>query len=184
MIDKAIIEQKKLLRKEIYRQKALFTNEEKEVQDKFVNSQILKHSKIKNAKTIMAYWAMPDEVDLTESILELHKEKTILLPIVTHDHLVIRKFDGLDSLQEGIAYGILEPTGELVEDYSSIDVVIVPGMAFDMEMNRMGRGKAYYDNFLVQTQAYKLAVCFDFQIVEKVPADKHDVKMDEVCTFK
>ena len=100
---------KNFCEKEIYRQKALFTNEEKEVQDKFVNSQILKHSKIKNAKTIMAYWAMPDEVDLTESILELHKEKLFFCQLLPRDHLVIRKFDGLDSLQEGIAYGILEP---------------------------------------------------------------------------
>lgn len=75
----------------------------------------------------------------------------------------------------------MEPTGELFTDYDLIDVAIVPGMAFDREGHRLGRGKGYYDRFLAQLpHIYKIGICFPFQLVDKVPADVHDILMDEV----
>lgn len=61
-----------------------------------------------------------------------------------------------------------------------IDVILVPGVAFDAYGNRLGRGKGYYDKILKQTNAYKIGVCFDFQFIENVPTEVHDVKMDKV----
>ena len=94
--------------------------------------------------------------------------------------MVLRRYEGPDSLREG-AYGILEPVGELFNDYSSIDLVIVPGMAFDHAGHRLGRGKGYYDRLLPQlTKAYKIGLCFDFQMTDNVPHDEKDVVMEEV----
>ena len=75
----------------------------------------------------------------------------------------------------------MEPDGPLFSDYDAIDVAIIPGMSFDAEGNRLGRGKGYYDRFLAQASSvYKLGICFDFQKVEHVPHTPTDIVMDEV----
>ena len=68
-------------------------------------------------------------------------------------------------------FGIKEPTGETFLEYDKIDLVIVPGVAFDRTLNRMGRGKGFYDRLLPKIKAPKVAVCFDFQLMEKIPAN-------------
>lgn len=79
------------------------------------------------------------------------------------------------------AFGIMEPSGELFTDYSRITLAVVPGMAFDSHGHRLGRGKGYYDRFLpLLPQAYKIGVCFPFQLVDDVPIEPTDVVMDEV----
>ena len=65
--------------------------------------------------------------------------------------------------------------------YSEIDVAIIPGMSFDNDGNRLGRGKGYYDRLLAKIpQTYKIGMCFDFQKVEEVPTEETDIRMDEV----
>ena len=92
----------------------------------------------------------------------------------------LRRYTARHDLQLG-AYGLLEPTGELFTVYDTIDVAIVPGMAFDAEGYRLGRGKGYYDRFLARVPyLYKIGLCFSWQMVDKVPHDKHDIVMDEV----
>ncbi|MBW2999653.1 5-formyltetrahydrofolate cyclo-ligase, partial [Candidatus Woesearchaeota archaeon] len=65
---------------------------------------------------------------------------------------------------------------------SEIDLVILPGAAFDKKGNRIGSGSGYYDIFLKGMDCPKIALCFDFQIVKKIPAEEHDVKADKVIT--
>ena len=75
----------------------------------------------------------------------------------------------------------MEPSGELFDDYAAIDLAVVPGMAFDIQNNRLGRGKGYYDRMLPKlVNAYKIGVCFSFQRLPGIPAEGNDVKMDEV----
>ena len=94
--------------------------------------------------------------------------------------MVLRTYEGEEHTQEG-AFHIQEPTGENITDYQSIDVVIIPGMAFDSAGNRLGRGKGYYDRFLPKvSQSYKIGVCYGFQLVERVPTGDFDQPMDEV----
>ena len=84
------------------------------------------------------------------------------------------------DLQGGF-FDIMEPVGEPFERYEDIDLAVVPGMAFDSQNNRLGRGKGYYDRMLPRlTKAYKIGVCFDFQRLPGIPADEHDCKVDEV----
>jgi 5-formyltetrahydrofolate cyclo-ligase len=76
--------------------------------------------------------------------------------------------------------GIYEPVGEDYSPDKLINLIIVPGMAFDVNNNRLGRGKAFYDKFLSQTSACKIGVGFDFQLVDELPNTEKDIKMDEV----
>ena len=110
--------------------------------------------------------------------------KKVLLPKVVSDtEMVLCRYTGRDSLQKG-AFGIMEPTGPVMpkEKYNDIKVVLVPGVAFDKENRRLGRGKGYYDRFLSSFSQPRCAVfygvCFDFQRVDAIPADEHDVCMD------
>ena len=64
----------------------------------------------------------------------------------------------------------------------SFDLVIVPGVAFDRQGGRLGYGKGYYDRFLDQSHAFRLALAFDFQLLETVPTEIHDVPMDGILT--
>ena len=76
--------------------------------------------------------------------------------------------------------GIYEPVGEDYSPDKLINMIIVPGMAFDVNNNRLGRGKAFYDKFLSQTSVCKIGVGFDFQLVDELPNTEKDIKMDEV----
>jgi 5-formyltetrahydrofolate cyclo-ligase len=130
----------------------------------------------------MLYSALPDEVPTQKLFDEfLAQGKTVLLPRVVSDtDMELRRYTGRHDLQEG-AYGIMEPTGELFTDYDAIDVAIVPGMAFDADGHRLGRGKGYYDRFLSRVpNIYKIGLCFSWQMVDCVPSDEHDIMMDEV----
>ena len=140
-----------------------------------------------DAQTIMAYYSLPDEVNTHGLIDELVAEgKTVLLPKVTGtDTMELRRYTGRADLQEG-TYHILEPVGEPFTDYAGIDLIHVPGLAFDAVGHRLGRGRGYYDRFLLSlfTIHYSLftsiGVCFDFQKVDEVPVDAHDIVMDKV----
>lgn len=139
------------------------------------------------AQTIMAYYSLPDEVNTHGLIDDLVAEgKTVLLPKVTGpDTMELRRYTGRDDLQEG-AYHILEPMGELFTDFSSIDLILVPGLAFDAAGHRLGRGRGYYDRllsslFTIHSSLFSsIGVCFDFQKVDEVPVDAHDMAMDKV----
>ena len=139
-------------------------------------------SHLASSNTILLYNALSDEVP-TQALMDklVAQGKTVLLPCVINDtDMELRRYTGPQDLQTG-SFGIQEPTGELFTDYDAIDVAIVPGMAFDAEGHRLGRGKGYYDRFLSRVpHLYKIGLCFSWQLVDQVPYDEHDIKMDEV----
>jgi 5-formyltetrahydrofolate cyclo-ligase len=77
---------------------------------------------------------------------------------------------------------IWEPVGEVFDHYDSIDLIIVPGLAFDRNKNRMGYGKGFYDKLLPHIQAKKAGICFEFQLFEQIPVDHFDQPMDLILT--
>ena len=142
------------------------------------------HPRITDSQTILLYCALPDEVPTLELLERLTAQgKTVLLPRVISDkEMELRRYTGRADLTEG-AFGIMEPVGEPFLDYDSIDVAIIPGMAFDHEGHRLGRGKGYYDRFLSNVPyIYKIGVCFPWQLVDEVPTDEHDIRMDCVIS--
>lgn len=136
---------------------------------------------LRDAKVVLAYYSLPDEVDTHVLIDELVAEgKTVLLPKVLDDSTMeLRRYTGPQDLCEG-AYHIMEPSGEPFTDFSQIDVALIPGIAFDAQGHRLGRGKGYYDRFLSLLKTQTIGLCFDFQKVAEVPVDAHDVVVDRV----
>ena len=144
--------------------------------------EVLLLEKLHLYKVIMLYSALPDEVPTQTLMAALVAQgKTVLLPrVINEKDMELRRYTGPQDLQAG-AYGIMEPTGERFTDHEAIDVAIVPGMAFDTEGHRLGRGKGYYDRFLSRVPyLHKIGLCFSWQIVDCVPCDEHDIVMDEV----
>lgn len=138
----------------------------------------------RQASCIALYHAIPGEVQ-TAGILERWSDKKrLLLPLVVGDDLCFSPYRSDDTLTPG-AFGILEPTEtETAIPESAIDLIIVPGIAFDRQLNRMGRGKGYYDRLLATLQAPKIGICFHFQLQETIPIEPFDQKMDLIITEK
>lgn len=150
---------------------------------------LLAHPKVQQADTIILYHSLPDEV-YTHALLDtlLKQGKRILLPkVMSETQMTLHEYYGPNSLTKG-AFGILEPNNdnEKISVKIKVNVIIVPGVAFDRQGNRLGRGKGYYDRLLVDftttsfAHIYKIGVCFPFQVVESIPHSFFDIPMDEV----
>lgn len=173
---------KKQLRKQIRERKKEFSLSEKIELSKPVFEKIEKEELFKEAKVVLLYYSMDDEVYTHDFVEKHYKTKTILLPCVDGDDLILRQYLGIESMKAGEQFGILEPVGKEFNDLEKIDLMIIPGVAFDKEKNRLGRGRGFYDRLLKTVNATKIGVCFDFQIVEQVPTEDFDVKMDVVIS--
>jgi len=175
-------EQKNALRKRMRILKKEVPIEEKKHRSQVIWGKVEQLSAFRDSKVVMAYWSMNDEVYTHDFVKKWAQDKTIVLPAVNKDVLELRIFEGMHSVEEGERYGILEPSGSSLAAPKLVDFIIVPGVAFDRQNNRLGRGKAYYDKLLRDIAAYRVGVCFDFQYVDSVPTDEHDVAVDHVVT--
>ena len=175
---------KKEIRKEIRELKKQYTWDGKKEKSVSVWEQVEQDEHFRQARVVLAYWSMDDEVFTHDFVEKWGGKKELLLPCVRGDELDIRYFEGKEKLCPGEGYAIPEPVGELFTDWDRIDVVLVPGVAFDRKGNRLGRGKGYYDKILKQTHAYKLGICFDFQFLNAIPTEEHDIPMDAVICSK
>lgn len=175
---------KRALRSMIRNEKRHFSQQELGEMSLCVCDSLLSNARLCSSDVILMYYPLPDEVDVTSVISYLYeRHKTVLLPKVVSDtEMTIHRYCGEDSLVVG-AYGIKEPCGEVFDNVGDIDLAVVPGMAFDCNGNRLGRGKGYYDRFLSRAcNIYKVGVCFPFQMVDYVPCGKDDVRMDEIIS--
>lgn len=150
-----------------------------------IMQQVEEIPEFQQAKTILLYWSMDDEVQTHDFVNKWYQQKTLLLPCVDGDDLRLRQYTGPDCLKAGEQFGIGEPTGPEFTALETIGMIIVPGMAFDRNNNRMGRGRGFYDRLLKSTpNAFKVGVAFDFQMVENVPTEEFDVPMNAVIFEK
>lgn len=137
-----------------------------------------RHLDFVNARIVLLYHSLPDEVSTRDLLLRYAGRKTILLPVVVGEDLQLRVYQP-ETMKTG-AFGIMEPEGEPFTRYSDIDLAVIPGMAFDMDGHRLGRGRGYYDRLLPLVPCRKIGLCFPFQFVETVPSEPHDIAVDEV----
>lgn len=177
-----IDQKKKEIRKQIRELKKQYSPEVKKAKSENIFKQLEDLQEFDQANIVMAYWSMDDEVYTHDFILKWHQQKKIILPVVKGDELELKVFSGVQNMVKSQSFGINEPIGENFYDLEKVDLIIVPGVAFDMNNNRLGRGKAYYDKLLKTTKAYKAGVCFDFQLIDSVPVDEYDITMDLVIS--
>jgi len=134
------------------------------------------------ADTVACYCALPTEVQTEALIAKWNKTKTLLLPATDEGKLRWYAYHS-DIKMTKSQLRITEPVPEGEEIPScEIDLVIVPGIAFDRRLNRLGRGKGYYDRFLASFDKPVVGLCFGFQLFDTIPADIHDIKMTQIIT--
>ncbi|HWQ74741.1 MAG TPA: 5-formyltetrahydrofolate cyclo-ligase [Syntrophomonas sp.] len=138
---------------------------------------------VQKARTIMGYASIQNEVAL-ESFYEQQRRqgRTILLPRVQGDLIEAVEWKGWKETKVS-SFGICEPVGSSFPP-EEIDVVLVPGLAFDGRGFRLGYGRGYYDRFLPELRpgAFKCGICYEFQVVESVFPHAEDVSMHWIVT--
>lgn len=149
-----------------------------QLSDKIIQ-RIAENHLFQQANTVAIYHALPDEVQTADFIEKWYPKKKILLPVVEGENLSLQLYKGKASLKTG-SFGILEP--DETEKGIKPDLIIVPGIAFDHQRNRLGRGKGYYDRLLSDNSIPTIGICFHFQLFDQIPTDIHDQKMSLIIT--
>lgn len=166
------------LRRNIRNLKAQYDAAQLAVLSEEACGKLLSHPCWNSAHSVLLYASLSDEVDTSQLISQaLQNGKRMFLPVVEGDVLALKAYRGKVVVGP---YGIREPVGERLLDYRQIDLAVIPGMAFDRLGHRLGRGKGYYDRLLPSLRAYKIGLCFPFQLLDSVPANIYDQRVDEV----
>ncbi len=182
---------KKELRKKIIQQRDLLSAEEISIKSEQIARLLYSHPAYREAETIMFFISFGTEVDTRPMVEETIKAcKVVLAPKPlpeTREMIPSQLLDWDRDLVPG-AYNIPEPKEEALRPYKpeAIDLIIVPGVAFDLTGNRLGYGGGYYDRFfqLLRPQVPLLALVFDLQIVPEVPVEQWDRRVDLIITEK
>lgn len=132
------------------------------------------------AEHVLMYHSLADELSTREFIDRWSGRKHFYLPRVNGVNLDILPYDRT-RLHLG-AFNIEEPTGDETSDINDIELIIVPGVAYDRRGNRIGRGKGYYDRLLRDTHAVTIGVAYSCQLCDDIEPDEFDVPVDYVIT--
>ena len=170
------------IRKEIKKARREITGDERRVKSLAAQMLLIATAEYTEAKSIMLYFPLGSETD-TAYISEkaFADGKRVIYPVTDEASGVITPVEAIRGAEftKG-GFGILEPKGE---GYTGmIDLVVVPGVAFDRRGGRLGFGKGCYDAFLIGTDAYRIGLCYDVQLLDTLPTEAHDVRMDAVIT--
>ena len=186
--EKAVSTDKKKIRKEMIDKRSSMEDMEVTKKSFEICEKIMSMNIYKNSKVILAYMSARHEVDLSYLIGKAIEEgKLVYLPKVeSKTDMKFYLYDG--NLKLG-KFGIKEPVSKAALDEELLKeegvLMIVPGVAFDKTKNRLGHGGGYYDRFFDKdNKLFKLAVGYDYQILDSVPADEHDKKVDTIVTEK
>jgi 5-formyltetrahydrofolate cyclo-ligase len=186
-----ILTEKKLLRQEVASHRKNENRESVERKSIEITRKVVNSEFFINSGTIMCYMDFNNEV-MTKYIIShcFENGKRVILPLVDtiNGERKIVPYEIMD-LETDVApgvFGILEPKKDSAKicDPEEIDLVIVPGVAFDINKNRLGYGAGFYDRFLksVKPDCAKVGIAFEFQIFEAVPVEEHDIPLDFVIT--
>ena len=172
---------KKRVRELLAQKRRLLSKEDIAEQSSKVVAAVEQMPSFQSAKTVLIYYPTHNEVDLLSLIKRYKKEKTFLFPVVHRKTMTACPYEGNAKMHRG-KFNIPEPT---TEPYvGDIDLILVPGVGFDKSGNRLGRGGGYYDKFITRLgrKTLLVGVGYDFQLVEEVPANRWDKRLDYVVT--
>jgi len=148
-----------------------------------LKNKLFRNRVFKKAKTVMFYMPFGGEVDTVDMIRSAQKiGKIVVVPVCGKNRMMspcVLKDKG--TLLRG-PYGIREPALKKPVNLKSLDLVIVPGLAFDKQGRRLGRGKGYYDRFLSKISRHSIAIglAYDFQILPFIPTTEYDIDVHKV----
>jgi len=146
---------------------------------------LMETEEFSQAGVVALYAPIHNEMETADVLRQaLASGKTVLFPAVCPDGLVFRSIVNASDLHKG-AFGIPEPAMKCpAHPPGEADLIVVPGVVFDMEGRRIGYGKGYYDRALhrLEGNGRLIGFCYDFQVVEEIPGYSHDVQMDLIIT--
>lgn len=174
---------KNTLREKLLEKRGELDKEEVIKKGNILKEKLFSLKEYKKAKTVMFFVSFGKEIYTHNMVQEALKDesKTIVIPKVVEFELIpciIENFSGLVRS----SYGILEPIEAKKANLDEIDVVLVPGIGFDKNGYRIGFGKGFYDKFLKTTNALKIGLCMDSEIIGNIPYDEWDIPMDIVMS--
>ncbi len=176
---------KKEIRKSIYTLRKSYSLELLNKWSEEICKKIAELPVYKKSNYIAFYFAKPGEVNLKSLIGKAFLEgKKVFLP-KTHLQKKTLTFHQVFSFSELVPgpFNLLEPPYQNPEiDIKKLDLIFVPGVAFDIKKGRIGYGGGFYDRVLVKTKTFKIGVAFSFQIFEKLPLEAHDQRVDLIIT--
>lgn len=177
---------KKEIRKNMIKLRDSFDCDELNKLSRQIVKNVINWTKYKVSNTIMLYSSIKSEVRINDLIKKgIEDKKIVMLPKTIKDdkELFPCIIEDINELEVG-NYGILEPKGNKVLDKDSIDIILVPGVAYDYNGFRIGYGAGYYDRFLKDYKGIKAGVCYSFQVIDDVFHDSYDINMDYLITEK
>lgn len=175
---------KKVLRKQTLQELKSLSAEEKEVMDAWLTEQLLLHPFYKEAKTIATYLSFPHEFQTARLIEEAQKDgKNILIPKTYSQGKMDFVLYKPEQLEKN-SFGLLEPQGDFtILEPSQIDLIHVPGLAFNPSDYRIGYGGGYYDRYLEHFPGHTISTIYPCQIQNFHP-EPHDVPVKEVIMYE
>lgn len=172
--------EKEIIRKDMLKKRRLLDNQINLSQD--VIGKLNSLPEFQNAKTVSCYLSSDNEVYTHELIKKLIKSgKMVAAPKIIRNEMKMIEIGDFRELTMGV-FDTLEPNGN--EEIQEFDIILIPGIAFDKNRNRIGYGKGYYDDFLKKSKALKIALSYDFQVIDNINSNFYDIKMDFVVTDK
>lgn len=180
--------EKRVLRRQILVRRDALTSQERERASLILTERICGHQWFYLADTILGFVSYGSEIDTTEILQEaIRKGKKVFVPKVEGENMIFYRIDSMESLVEGYK-GIREPLGDTeVFAYESERaekvLMLMPGAVFDRKRNRIGYGKGFYDRYLADKPGLQLrtvAVGYQCQIVEEIPANEWDIRPYQV----
>lgn len=172
--------EKTFLRRKIKNMRLALNANERALASDTIFSRLEQTANFLMATHILMYHALPDEVDTRRFLNKWAAKKKFYLPRVNGVNLDILPYE--ETRLELGSFQIEEPTGNDLTDPEIIELIVVPGVAYDRNGNRLGRGKGYYDRLLTTTKASTIGVAYEFQIVDEIETEQHDVPVDIVIT--
>ena len=165
------------------KRRAITTEEYKRLSGKIAEV-VLNDPELGQSDFVMSYisaFKEPDTLPIIETLFKMGKRVAVPVSDTAARTITVCEIFNTNDLKKG-AYNILEPTHINEIDFNKIDLVLVPGLAFDRHGFRMGFGMGYYDKLLSEGTAHKIGICYDFQLFDDIPKDDHDIKMDKIIT--
>ena len=175
---------KRALRREILAERDRLGDDERAAMSASIADRLLAMAELRDARTVMAFWSFGSEVDTIPLLERLESAGTqVALPRIEQRDLEPVGYAAGDELSE-TSFGAKEPVAGRRLEPSELDVVVVPGVAFDRQGGRVGYGAGFYDRLLgrVRDDAFAVAVAFGLQVVDRVPAGGTDRRVDAVVT--
>lgn len=171
---------KRDIRREVSARKRAMDVAARECESMAVLDRLTEIDEFGRACRILVYNSLPDELSTVRLLEQYSERKQLFLPRVNGDDLDILPYDA-GKIGVG-AFSIGEPMGDDLVDPATIDLVIVPAVAYDRYGNRVGRGKGYYDRLLAGMHAVTIGICYDCQLVDSIESEPHDRPVDIVVT--